>query len=234
MLCFLKTLLVEHIEWIISPILFTVTLIVALVLTILLYFFKCIKKITITPTNILFVGTFISAMSFFMPIYMNELTTFQAVMNSIQHAFRLFALDGDIFEKVIAFENYPDEIKSFYISFGSFLYTFAPLLTFGFILSFFKNLWAYIKYNICFWAKTHVFSELSEKTLALATALVENDKNKPILGFIPKILIVFTDIVDKKEELSLELIEDAKRMGAILFRKDLESVHFKKAFQNEK
>ena len=82
-----------------------------------------------------------------------------------------------------------------------------------------------MRYNFCFWADAHVFSELNEKTLALATN-IRNDK-KPLLGFIPRVRIVFTDIIDKREEPSLDLIEGAERIGAILFRKDLESVRFR-------
>ena len=211
-------------KWLISPVLFITTCVAA----ILFAFFKYRKKSVLTSNRILFVGIFVSAVAFFMPIYMVELTKFQAVLNSVQHAFRLFALEGDFIEKVVKYGNYPAEVKEFYISYGAVLYTFAPILTFGFILSFFKNLSAHLKYNICFWAKAHIFSDLNAKSIAFATDLKNNKKH--ILGFIPRVLIVFTDVVDKNEEQSLELIEDAKELGAILFRKDLESVRFKRSW----
>lgn len=211
--------------WGIAITIFIITLLYAVLLCILKYR----KKRIFTPNKVLFIGTFISASLFFYPIYSYEYQQLPAILNSLQNAFRLFALDGDYNSIISGFENYPAGIKPLYTFFGSVLGVFAPILTFGFILSFFKDLSAQLKYSFCFWARTHVFSELNEKTLSLAKNLLKEKRNKKFLIF-PKSLIVFTDIVDKKEELSIELIEDAKELGAILFRKDLESVRFKRHF----
>lgn len=210
-------------EWRIAGSLFAITWLLAAIFA---FFIRYRKNSLITPTNILFVGTFISALMFFLPIYSTKLSFFPALLNSFQHGLRLFALDGDIKDWVIEFGEYPNKAtKSFYITLGSMLHAFAPILTFGFILSFFKNLSAHLKYSFHFWTHTHVFSELNKKTLALATDLY--NRRRKFLGIIPKTLLVFTDIVDMKEEVNLELIEDAKALGAILYRKDLESIRFK-------
>jgi len=183
------------------------------------------KRISIvTPGRVLFLGVFFSAFAYFMPLYLADgMDGFPAVMASFQHSFRIFGLDGDFVSFVN--EKCPESISDIYIKYGLVLYAFAPLLTFGFILTFFKNFFAHLKYKASILLRAHVFSELNEKSLALAESILR--KNKPFLGFIPKVLIVFTDIIDKKEELHLDLVEKAKEIGAVLFRKDLESVKFK-------
>ena len=220
----MKWLLSLFTEWRCSVIIFLAFIVIAIIFWILS---KCGKKVPLTAGHILFIGTFVSAVVYFMPWYSIQLENgWQAFMTSVQHAFRLFSFDGDFVEKVAEFKNYPEGLKEFRVTVGSFLYLFAPALTLSFILSFFKNLISHLKYIFCFWAPAHVFSELNEKTLALANSI----HKKAILGIIPKELIVFADIVDKKEELNLELIEKAKKLGAILFRKDIESIHFKRKY----
>ena len=187
---------------------------------------KCGKNIPIVPGHIIFLGTFVSAVFYFLPWYALQLTPWQNFFTSIQHAFRLFSFDGDFVEKVAGFQGFPPEIKEFYITYGSFLYAFAPILTLSFILSFFKNIISHLKYLFYFWTTAHIFSELNEKTLALADSIKK--RNKPFLFIIPRDIIVFTDIIDEKEEQSLELMEKAKSIGAILFRKDIESIRFKR------
>ncbi len=209
-------------RWGISVYFFAATLVL---LTILKLTKHNKRKQIITPGRVMFVGTFISAFAYFIPLYLEKgLNGFTLVLNSFQHSFRIFGLDGG-FVDFIAKQTYPEGIKDLYVGYGALLYFVAPVLTFGFILTFFKNFFAHLKYRAFFWAETHIFSELNEKSLALAKSISEN--KKPFLGFIPGTLIVFTDITDKKEELHLDLVEEAQGMGAVLFRKDLESVHFK-------
>lgn len=183
------------------------------------------KQVPFSTNHILFVGTFLAAAVYFWPWYSLQLSPWQAFFSSIQHAFRLFSFDGDFLEKISAFTQYPEEEREFYLTYGSFLFAFAPIITLSFILSFFKNLISHIKYLSCFWATAHVFSELNEKTLALAQSI--NNQSKHFLWLFPRNLIVFTDIIDRKEEQSLELLHQAKQLGAILFRQDIASVHFK-------
>lgn len=190
------------------------------------------RKRLFTPGRILFVGTFISAFAYFIPIYAAKgIGSVATILNAFQHSFRIFALDGD-FMSFVAETAFPEGIKELCLSYGALLYAFAPILTFGFILTFFKNFFAHLKYKLFFWGKTHVFSELNEKTLSLAKSIQRN--SKPYFGFLPGALIVFTDIIEKKEELNLDLIEEASEIDAILFRKDLESVHFKRKGSSRK
>lgn len=190
------------------------------------------KRRALTPSKMLFVGIFLTAAVYFLPIYASTLPTTadggipygSVVMNAAQHSLRLFALDGDFRDWVALFAGYPSEaVRETYLWLGSLLYLTAPVLTFGFILSFFKNLSAHLRYFFTI-LPTHVFSELNERTLKLAADLYNG--KKPLLGLFPRQLIVFTDVVDKDDENTLDLVEGAQALGAILFRKDLESVHF--------
>ena len=76
----------------------------------------------ITPTRIMFVGTFISAVMYFLPL-MQEILGEQggrgfwtdAVLTSMQFAFRLFILDGEllwIFDEEVSILNDP-AVKDF-------------------------------------------------------------------------------------------------------------------------
>lgn len=191
------------------------------------------KKRAVTPTNILFIGTFISALLFFLPIYHDRLTlpNFETILASAQHAFRLFMLEGDYREFIVpsdgAIVYYPlAALKTFQVRLGAILYITSPLLTFSFILSFFKNLSAHLRYLVSIFMHAHVFSELNQKSLALANDIVTNGKK--ILGFIPLDLIIFTDYIAKKDETLMDLTEDAREIGAIIFSKDLESIRFRR------
>ena len=188
------------------------------------------KDRKVTPIRILFGGTFISAVIYFLPIMLQVMDNevgwgyrFDALVTSIQYALRLFILDGEIlwiFDTGIPlFENHV--VKGFYVTVGSILYVSAPILTFTFVLTFFNNLFAHINYLVAGLSSkysTHVFSELNEKSLALATDI----KNKNY-----KETVVFTEISEKVLEEQMELVEDARMLGAILLRKDFDSIKFR-------
>ena len=70
----------------------------------------------------------------------------------------------------------------------------------------------------------YVFSELNEKSFALANDI--KNKNK-------KATIVFTDVFDDDEEKMYELIERTKEIGAINFKKDILVVDFSKHSKNK-
>ena len=206
--------------------LFIVTIVFAIIWGIVICIHhKRDRKITII--RILFVGTFVSALFYFLPI-MQEILGAQggrefwldSILTSAQFAFRLFILDGEIlwiFDEELSILSDP-AVKDFYTLFGSFLYVIAPILTFGFVLTFFNNLFSRLAYFFGFLCPTHVFSELNEKSVALASDLRKNN----IFN-----VIVFTDISEKVLEEKMELVEDARMLGAILFSKDFDSIKYR-------
>ncbi len=194
------------------------------------------KDRIVTPIRILFGGIFIAAVVFFYPlcreyiIINNEAADggywFSSLWAAMQFAFRLFILDGELFwifdltnEIGAPISILADPaIKDFYTRVGSVLYVSAPILTFGFVLTFFKNIFAKFTYALLFVFPTHIFSELNEKSLALAADI----KKRKLFS-----LIVFTDITDKVIEDNMELVEDARMLGAIMFNKDFDSIKFR-------
>ena len=105
-----------------------------------------------------------------------------------------------------------------YTTLFSILFVLAPILTFGFVLSFFKNISAYKRYITHYNSDVFIFSELNEKSLALAKSLYKNDSKSRFF--------VFTDVFEKEEEQSYELVEKAKELGAVCFKKDIVTIDF--------
>ena len=181
------------------------------------------KKVGIfQPSNILCFGVVLSAILLFIPIY-NEVFKssggglFETVMISIHNMIRLFIVDGE-FEFVInGLATAPAIVSKCYMFLFSILFVLAPILTFGFVLSFFKNLTAFKRYFTHYNSDVYIFSELNERSVTLAQSLLDN---------APKTrLIIFTDIYEKNEE-SNELADEAKALGAICFKKDIAAIDF--------
>ena len=204
------------------------------------------SKRLLTPNKLLFFGVFSSSATLLGAIFygIDATPSFlprlaKAIMRCVQHALRLFAMDGDYTELVeILSPSFSEELLSAYSLYLALLYVAAPLLTFGAILSFFKNIASYRRYLFFFGKETFVFSELNEKTLALAKSIdkkhnqvsVKNN-SKTRYRWFRRALIVFTDVLEKNEELHYDLVEEAKEMQAILFRKDLSSIHLQEKWR---
>ena len=192
--------------------------------------------------NLLFFGIFVSSVLLFYPIYYHALQPssgdpefWRAMLASIQHSLRLFALDGEylglteLLGELVESNVLTAAQKESWIRLSAWLYVGAPLLTFTFLLSFFKNIVSHIRYSTACFRTTHIFSELNDKSLALAKSLAtkENEKYKGWKWFkkiFVRSSIVFTDIIDENKEQYYELMDEANALGAILFRKDLDSI----------
>lgn len=221
-----------YVWWTLSASLLLFSWVSAFVLSKLRY-----RQRLLTPTKLLFAGTFLSSVISLLPVYRETLDSsshllswIEAVLLSVQHSIRLFAVDDNYMDVIEndCLTHLSETIQLMYSSLGAVLYTLAPLLTFSFILSFFKNISAYRDYTVSFWKHTHVFSELNEKTLALAKSILEKDRETRKIKFIPGALIVFTDVLETEDEATLDLIEAAKGIGALLFSRDLESIKYRK------
>lgn len=175
------------------------------------------------PTKILFIGVVISATLLFIPIYVNIFKSnscgiFEAILISLHNTIRLFVVDGE-FEFITSnISGLPIMLQKLYALLFSILFVLAPILTFGFVLSFFKNISAYNKYLTNFNSDVFIFSELNEKSLALADSISKSSNDKR--------LMIFTDVFEKEEEQSYELLEKAKELGAIYFKKDIVTINF--------
>ena len=187
----------------------------------------------VAPYHAMVIGTLFALAFYFFPMAHAGLgcstafpDLFSAGVAALYNAIRLFAIDGDYFEAIsLAEAAGVGAMLVPYRVLGAILHLLAPLLTFGFILSFVRNFSALLRYRCSVAKDIHIFSELNEKSLALAGSILAEDRRRH--PFLSRALIVFTDVVTKQEEAHYELASEAERMGAILFCKDMESIRFR-------
>ena len=157
---------------------------------------------------------------------------------AVHHSARLFALDGAYVETVDRIRDFGAYTAS-YVSFIGIIYVAAGFTTFTTVLTIVKNLSARFKYamHACIplvnsWRAVHVFSSLSDESLALAASLTTLPEgatlSERVRFHITRPVIVFAATEDVGENASLDLIEEAKERGAILFSKDIASIRFRK------
>lgn len=181
-------------------------------------------------------AAFLSAALAFVPIYYSNYFdgekangVLKTIFISLHNAIRLFIVDADytfIIDTVTQTTNgLSQTLQPFYAVYMAFLFLISPLFTFGFILSFFKNLSAYWHLCLSRYKDVYVFSELSQKSLILAKSLKKENHRSAI---------VFCDVFENNEESSFELIEEVKKLRAICFKKDIINVNFAFFHSNKK
>ncbi len=168
----------------------------------------------------LFAGVFVATLFLFVPIHNANFGGFwRTALLSAFNAMQVFTI-GTEFSLITESMGFcPDALDTVYQVWASALFVLAPVFTFGFVLSLFKNISAYMKYLTAYFKEVYIFSELNERSLVLASDIVKNNK---------KAAIVFTDVFEDNEESIYELIEKAKKLGAICFKKDILVIDFKK------
>lgn len=172
------------------------------------------------PMNVLTIGAFVASLLLQFPICLTELqgSVFRGVLLTIHSAISMFIIDVDYLSSIAVVESCaPVWLHSFYFSYAAVLYVVAPVLTFGFILSLFKNLSAHIGYGLSYGKDAYIFSELNLRSLTLARDIKRTN---------PRAAIVFCDVFEQNEERSFELIEQSKELGAIRFQKDILAINF--------
>ncbi len=160
----------------------------------------------------MFAGVFLAAFFLFLPIRLAAEENVIAVMLSLFNAMQVFTLGAEYSIISGGMAHCDQWLREGYQVWATAVYVLAPIFTFGFVMSLFKNLSAYGKYLCMFFKKVYVFSDLNEQSLALATDIKRNH---------PRAGIVFHDVFDGK---GMELIGRAGGLGAVCFRKDILSV----------
>ena len=172
----------------------------------------------------LFAGVFGAVLVVFFPIHRvltagSFLGGWRALMLSAFHAMQVFTVGCEFSVVKESMTACPDWLDMWYQVWAASLYVLAPIFTFGFVLSLFRNLFDYFKYICSYFKEVYVFSELNEKSLTLANDIGAKHKNAAI---------VFADVFEDNEESTYELIESAKELGAICFKKDILVLNLKK------
>lgn len=137
--------------------------------------------------------------------------TFHGFLLALQYSIRIFAIDID-YELVYRI-GLDSPSRGALLSIVCFC---APLLTFAVVLSFFVNIIAHFRILLPFGNK-YVFSELNEKSLCLAKDIIKREKHAKI---------VFHDVFSPPEEGSYELSEEARKLSAVLLKKDVVVVNY--------
>lgn len=185
---------------------------------------RAVNKKKFNLFNSLFAGVFVSAFFMFMPTYLStaELSTvgcLRAVLLSIFNSIQVFTAGCEFGNVLENMAQCPEWLSIIYQAWISVIYVVAPMFTIGVVLSLFKNVSANLKYFRTYFKDVYVFSELNDKSIVLASDIKSKHK---------KAAIVFTDVFEDNEEKIYELIEQARNLGAICFKKDILVVNFKK------
>ena len=147
---------------------------------------------------------------------MEECSVIKSVLLAFFYALRLFVVEGD-YELIAAYiVNVSCPAKTMYSVLSVVLIVLAPILTFGFVLSFFKTVFSYVSFLLHFFSETYVFTELNKKSFLLAKNLKENKKNR---------MIIFTGITKALED-ECDLLEEARAFGAIFLRRSSNAYNF--------
>ena len=175
------------------------------------------KNKIVTAFNVLLCGVFLSALVIYFPvcnaIFEGEnLQVGKAVFMTIFYAIRLFIAEGEF--GIITDHIHPSAgwLYTAYTGYAIILLVLAPCLTFGIVLSFFKNVSAWRKYIFSYVKDVYIFSEMNEKSLTLAESIYNNDNKRRI---------VFMNAPDSEEESAETLIERAQTIDAVCFKNDI-------------
>ena len=206
-------------EWLLSFAISLLVLIAAIVFAVIVSVGKYKRGRVLTPFNIVFGGVFISVFICLLPIYNGILadttdSVLKTVIFSLHTTLQVFTINADreiIMEGIACPQQWLSASYSAYLSVA---FLIAPVLTFGFLISFFKNVTAFLNYLLHYFRDVYVFSELNEKSLSLGADIKKNHR---------KALIVYTDVFENSDE----LVERAREIRAICFKKDILAINFK-------
>ena len=209
-----------------STVVFLFTTLLALHLTWRPYKQKALLRATYVFTG----GVFVAATLLFFPLnyppFEDSATPIlTALLSSAHSTIRLFLVDCDFADIIQKAGTFTPLWKNLYVCYSSVLFLICPILTAGALLSFFARISAYNKYLFCFHKDAYIFSELNERSIALAKSFKEAKKNR---------VVIFTDVFDEDDETSFELIEQAKALDAILFKDDITVINFKRHSKKKK
>ncbi len=171
----------------------------------------------VKPIYILLAGAFIATLIIMLyvdykpDIHGGKTTFFLAVVHSIQ--VMLLGYDFEFLYEAIQISNKYADLGYFYLSVLFFL---TPVYTFGFVLSFFESITSYVKYLFKWRSDIYILSDLSEKSMVLATSIRKK---------FPKSLIIFAD--ETSNEYASDLISDSKKIKAVHFKKHITDIGMK-------
>ena len=177
-----------------------------------------------TPTNILLIGVMLSVIMILIPIYGsiyrgNPGSRLEAVLLSFHTMIRIFVVDGELSFVADSLVGIPEWLLTPYFIQSAVLYILAPLLTLGFVLSFFGNVEAYKRLLANRGTELYIFSELNEHSCALAHSIAKTGS---------KSLFVFAGVHVGDDERMFALRENVRDLGAVCLSDDIISLKLMK------
>jgi len=159
----------------------------------------------------------------------------EGALDSFVHTLQTFSLDADYTETIaIGKDLFANEfgsnfLSSFYGLFSALLNVCAPVMGGALLLGILASAFPRIGLRLRPLREKYVFSELNDRAINLAEDIIREAK-KGRGTMLPKLpLIVFTDsYVDNDSEVSSELHQRAKEIGAICIKDDLLKLRFPK------
>ncbi len=186
--------------------------------------YKFAKKRNFSVFHLLFAGVVVATLVMFISVHgcTAEATlwgAWRAFLLSVFNTMQVFTIGCEFSVVKDTLIHCPEWLHTEYQIWAAMLFVLAPVFTFGYVLSLFKNVSAYFKLWGSFRKDVFVFSELNDRSLALAEDIKTNNK---------KAAIIFTDVFEDNDENTYELIDAAQRLGAICFKKDISVIDFNK------
>lgn len=182
-------------------------------------------------------GIFVAVLLIFIPVFyydyelFGEYSIFRPFFIAVHNTIRVFILDGDFDTVADAINGFDNEwVRVPFSFYSAALYITAPILTFGNVLSLFKNIRGEAKLYFGKKRPMYIMSELNVCSLAMAESIVnqwkalleKSDKKRPDKKTRAlKPVIVFTDVFEQNEEDDYELLVRARSLGAICLKKDI-------------
>lgn len=173
------------------------------------------KKWIQSSLRIFFAGTFLAVSVFYFPLFLND-SPLDGVLLTIHNSMRVFTAGNDSTAVTASDFHTGYHVTRILVFYSAFLYFLSPILSVGFILTFFKNVAAYTKYLVHPKSPVAICSSLSWESLALARSIRKKSRNT---------LIIFAGAFKGNTDDCSEISRLAIAEGALLFDKDISDFH---------
>ena len=183
----------------------------------------------LTPLQLFVIFFFVGSLFLFLPVFYTEYLGGEAVVTrviktvflSLTENLKMFLGDADF--DLINSAVYKEGVElgalaDVFSAYASLVFILGPVTTLGFVLSFFKSISSYFIYLFSLKREIYYISEISEKSLCLAENI--RKKNR-------RALIVFFEVVGEDGERHIELLDRARMLGALTFKKDITEIGLK-------
>ncbi len=189
---------------------------------------KKLKKVR--PLYIMFGGVFLSAVILLYPIWYNTLleesnSSFKAIVVGMHSAIQFFTADSGYELVRDNIGGLSEGLKEAYAILGAILLLLAPVLTFGFVLTFFRGLSARLRMAFHLPKDIYVFSEINPRSVSLAEGARKDNA---------RAMVVFTNTPKDEEKLDDDLVCRVKKLGALLYWDDISLIWIRRPFRGEK